>query len=233
MIPKKIHYCWFGRGELPPKAKKCIASWKKYCPDYEIIEWNEDNYDVFQNPYTAYTYRERKYAFLSDYVRLQIIHQEGGVYFDVDVELVRRLDELLEHEAFFGFETDACVNTGLGFGAQKGHPVVKKMLDEYEPLLDGRHGTIGCPKLNTQALEKLGLQKNGVKQEVCGAVIYPVEYMNPYDDPTGRLNITDKTVSVHWYMKSALSKKAILRSRLTQPFHRIFGTNCFDWLKRR
>ena len=114
MIPKKIHYCWFGKNELPTKAKKCIASWKKYCPDYEIVEWNEDNYDVHQNAYTTYTYDNKKFAFLSDYARLQIILREGGIYFDVDVEVVRSLDELLRYPAFFGFETEEYVNTGVG-----------------------------------------------------------------------------------------------------------------------
>ena len=105
MIPKKIHYCWFGRKELPEKAKKCIASWKKYCPDFEIIEWNEDNIDVYQNQYTTYTYDNKRFAFLSDYLRLLIVYKEGGIYFDVDVEVVRPIDELLENQAFFGFET--------------------------------------------------------------------------------------------------------------------------------
>ena len=100
MIPKKIHYCWFGKKELPAKAVRCINSWKKYCPDYEIIEWNEDTYDVYQNPYTAYAYDNKKFAFLSDYARLQIVLKEGGLYFDVDVEIVRPLDELLDHKTF-------------------------------------------------------------------------------------------------------------------------------------
>lgn len=123
MIPKKIHYCWFGRKELPEKAKKCIASWKKYCPDFEIIEWNEDNIDVYQNPYTTYTYDNKRFAFLSDYLRLLIVYKEGGIYFDVDVEVVRSIDELLENQAFFGFETKDYINTGLGFGAEAGNAI--------------------------------------------------------------------------------------------------------------
>lgn len=101
MIPKKIHYCWFGGNELPQKAKKCIESWKRNCTDFEIIEWNEDNFDVYQNPYTTYTYENKKYAFLSDYARLLIIYREGGFYFDVDVEIVRPIDELVNHVAFW------------------------------------------------------------------------------------------------------------------------------------
>lgn len=228
MIPKKIHYCWFGRSELPAKAKKCIASWKKYCPDYEIIEWNEDNFDVCQNPYTAYTYNEKKYAFLSDYARLRIIHDEGGIYFDVDVEVVRPLDDLLVHEAFFGFETKEYINTGLGFGARKEHVAIKQMLQEYNPLLDGKHGVIGCPKLNTHALMKLGMEQNGEMQIVSGAAVFPIQFFNPYDDPTGRLNRTKETYSIHWFAKSWMSKGRILRSWLMKPIHRIMGVKVFE-----
>ena len=157
MIPRKIHYCWFGRGEKPRLAQKCIASWKKYCPDYEIIEWNEDNFDVNRNAYTQMCYKEKKYAFLTDYLRLLIVEEHGGIYFDTDVEAVRSFDELLDNPAFFGFENDRFVNTGEGFGAEPHNPAVQQMLAEYDQLLDGQHGTIGCPRLNTDALLKLGL----------------------------------------------------------------------------
>lgn len=227
MIPKKIHYCWFGRKELPEKAKKCIASWKKYCPDFEIIEWNEDNYDVYQNEYTKYCYENKKYAFLSDYARLQIISREGGIYFDIDVEVIKNIDDLLQHEAFFGFETKEFVNTGVGFGATAHHPTVQAMIAEYDGVLDGSHGTIGCPHMNTRALTKLGLVQNGNKQVVAGAVIYPIAVFNPYDDPTGRLNVTPETYSIHWFAKSWQSKSTIVRSKISKPLHRIFGTDFF------
>ena len=227
MIPKKIHYCWFGRGEKPKLAQKCIASWHKYCPDYEIIEWNEDNFDLDANPYTRWCYDNRKYAFLSDYARLLIIGDYGGFYFDTDVELVKSLDPLRHHAAVFGFENDEFVNTGEGFGAEPGNPVVLAMLNEYTPLLDGTHGVIGCPRLNTQTLLRLGLVANGNYQEVSGAVIYPADYFNPYDDPTGKLIKTVNTYSIHWYGKSWMNKSAVLRSKLTRPLHRFFGTSLF------
>ena len=227
MIPKRIHYCWFGKKALPDKAKKCISSWKKFCPDYEIVEWNEDNFDTYQNPYTIYTYKNNKYAFLSDYARLQIVLQEGGLYFDVDVEVVKSLDELLSHEAFFGFETSDYVNTGIGFGAVAGNQIVENMLREYDVLLDGEHGTIGCPMLNTSALVKRGLVQDGSKQIIDDAVIYPAQCFNPYDDPTGCLNMTDETYSIHWFAKSWMDKKTVMRSRLLKPIHRMFGTEIF------
>ena len=227
MIPKKIHYCWFGKNRLPDKAVKCINSWKKYCPDYEIIEWNEGNFDVRQNGYTEFTYDNRKFAFLSDYARLQIVLKEGGLYFDVDVGIIGPLDELLVHKAFFGFETEEYVNTGVGFGAEANNLIVAGMLREYDILLDGKHGTIGCPLLNTQALMKYGLKQNGMKQTIDGAMIYPIQYFNPYDDPTGILNTTEETVSIHWYAKSWMDKKTIIRSKLTKPIHRLLGTEFF------
>ncbi|MGN1443453.1 MAG: glycosyltransferase family 32 protein [Acutalibacteraceae bacterium] len=235
MIEKKIHYCWFGRGEKPKKAQKCIASWKKYCPDYEIIEWNEDNFDVGKYPYAAYCLENKKYAFLSDFVRLVVINDHGGLYFDTDVELIRSPDELLQYDAFYGFETDEFVNTGEGFGAVSGHETVKKMLQLYldlKPDENGAYPIVGCPHLNTEALLCFGLERNGKEQTVAGAKIFPADYFNPYDDPTGRLNLTENTVSIHWYSKSWMSRKSVVRSVLTKPLHRLFGKDCFEKIKK-
>lgn len=235
MIPKTIHYCWFGRGEKPKLAKKCIASWKKHCPDYRIIEWNEDNFDIAAYPYAQYCLENRKWAFLSDFVRLAVVSEHGGIYFDTDVELLKRPDELLGYEAYFGFEEDRYVNTGLGFGAVRNHVTVERMKRQYlemEPDKRGEFKTITCPALNTRALADLGLRLDGSRQNVAGAEILPVEYMNPYDDPTGRLNKTEKTISIHWYSKSWMSKGTILRSKLTKPLHRIFGVDAFKRFRR-
>ncbi len=235
MIPKKIHYCWFGRGEKPKLAKKCIKSWKKCCPDYEIIEWNEENFNISAYPYAKYCYDNKKWAFLSDFVRLVVVYEHGGIYFDTDVETVKSFDALLEHSAFFGFENSEHVASGLGFGAVPKHSSIKAMMDEYfalEPDSEGSFPIIGCPILNTKALVSLGMKQNGEYQMIDDIAVLPIDYMNPYDDPTGRLNKTENTYSIHWYSKSWLSKKAIFRSKLTKPFHRIFGNNCFDWLKK-
>ena len=227
MIPKTIHYCWFGRGEKPKLAQKCIASWKKFCPDYEFVEWNEDNFDVNRNGYTRMCYEQKKFAFLTDYVRLVVVAEHGGIYFDTDVELLRPLDQLLTHPSFFGFEDAEHVNTGVGFGAEPGNPAVQAMLAEYDELLQGDKGIIGCPILNTNALQKLGLCLNGKKQDLGIAVVYPADYFNPYDDPTGKLNKTKNTFSIHWYSKSWMSKGTVLRSKLTKPLHRLFGKDFF------
>ncbi len=236
MIPKKIHYCWFGGKELPELAKKCIASWKKYCPDYEIIRWDESNFDLDQTTYTRWCYDNGKWAFLSDYARLAVVAGQGGVYFDTDVELVRSPDELLQFEAFYGFENDSSVNTGQGFGAQKQHPTLIAMCEGYLALKPDQEGNFpiqACPALNTAALLPMGLMLNGERQNVAGAEILPVDYLNPYDDSTGLLRRTDNTIGIHWYSKSWISKGALLRSKITRPFHRIFGKDCFRWMKRK
>ncbi len=236
MIPKKIHYCWFGGKELPELAKKCIASWEKHCPDYAIIRWDESNFDLDQTPYTRWCYDNGKWAFLSDYVRLAVVAEYGGIYFDTDIELIKNPDFLLGYEAFYGFENQKNINTGQGFGAIPNHPTVEAMLQQYLRLKPDENGAFflqACPALNTAALLPLGLQLNGRRQNVAGAEILPSDFLNPYDSATGRLLKTENTVSIHWYSQSWLSKGMQLRSKLTRPFHRIFGVDCFRWLKRK
>lgn len=232
MIPKKINYCWFGKGEKSKLAVKCINSWRKYCPDYEIIEWNEDNFDVTMNGYTEMCYKEKKYAYLSDYARLLIVAEHGGLYFDTDVELVKSPDELLSNDAFFGFENEEYVASGLGFGSVPHGIAIEYMLAEYVPLLNGTNGTIVCPKLNTKALVKLGLVQNGLEQKVCDAVIYPPSIFNPYDSATGKLNKTNETISIHWYAATWMSKRQKIRGMITKPLHRIFGVDAFKRFRK-
>ena len=236
MIPKIIHYCWFGRSEKSQFVKKCIDSWKRYCPDFEIIEWNEDNFDLDYNDYVRYCYNNRKWAFLSDFVRLAVVAERGGLYFDTDVELVKSPEEVLQYEAFYGFENDEYVNSGQGFGAVSGHSTVIRMRDEYASLTPDENGDyplIGCPRINTQILADMGLKRDGTRQNVAGAEIFPEDYFNPYDDPTGRLNKTQNTISIHWYAKSWMSKKVILRSKITKPLHRLFGVDVLKRLRRK
>ena len=230
MIPKIIHYCWFGHNEKPKLAQKCISSWHEICPDFKIIEWNEDTFDVSQYPYSQYCYDVKKWAFLSDFVRLIAVYENGGIYFDTDVEVIRPFDDFLNYEAFFGFENNDFVATGLGFGAQAKNKAVELMLQEYlsmKPKEDGTFELIGCPTLNTKALLPLGLKLDGKRQSLECAEIFPVDYFNPFDDATGRLHKTENTYSINRYGKSWMDKKMVLRSRLTRPLHRIFGTDAF------
>lgn len=236
MIPKIIHYCWFGGKELPPLAKKCIASWEKFCPGWQIIQWNEDNFDVSRYAYTKYCYEQGKWAFLSDFVRLAVVMELGGVYLDTDVELVKPLDALLEYEAFYGFENESVVNTGHGFGAVPEQETVEVLLAEYLDLQPGENGDyalIACPRHNTRGLKKLGLVKNGQRQTVAGAEILPEDWLNPYEYVTGTMNKTENTVAIHWYNQSWVPQRDKLRAKLTKPFHKLFGKNCFDWMKKK
>lgn len=221
MIPKKIHYCWFGGKPLPEKAQRCIASWKKFCPDYELIRWDESNFDLQQNAYVRYCYENSKWAFLSDYVRLAVVAEHGGIYLDTDVELLRSPDKLLEADAFYSFENNSCINTGQGFGAIAHHETVEAMLQQYDAI-ELSH-IEACPHYNTAALLPLGLTPDGSSQTVAGAQILPMDHMNPYDDLTGRLALTENTISIHWYAKSWVKPGLVLRSRLLRPLRRLFS----------
>ena len=212
-IPKVIHYCWFGGNPLPKDVKRCIKSWKKFCPDYQIIEWNESNFDCAQNLYAKQAMECKKWAFVSDYARLKIVYEQGGIYLDTDVELIRPLDDLLDFEAFFGFENNLDkkekeVATGLGFGAQKGNVVVKAMLEDYEGISllqeDGSFDKMPCPERNTQALLRLGIRPDGSRQTVAGAEIFPAEYFCPIEFQSNQRNITKNTYSIHHYQGSWL-----------------------------
>ena len=231
MIPKTIHCCWFGRGEKPKLAQKCIESWKKYCPDYEIIEWNEDTFNVNLNDYTRFTYEHELYAYLSDYVRLWAVENKGGVYFDTDVELIKPIDSLLQYDAFWGFEDNKYITSGVGFGSIANHQILRLIMEEYEKLsyeeLSERYknnSMKGSPRMNTYPLLRYGLLQNGERQSVLGAEIFPKEYFCPLDDYTGKLHLTENTLSIHWYTKSANSKYARIKSKYSRLYHRIIQT---------
>lgn len=204
MIPKIIHYCWIGGNPLPASAKKCIASWKKYCPDYEIIEWNETNYDFTKNQYMKEALEAKKWGFVPDYARLDIICQYGGIYLDTDVEIIKSFDSLLENKGFAGFESEQYVNLGQGFGAEVGNPVIEKLLGSYDNLRfvneDGSLNMIASPAHNTEALIECGLEIKNEKQmlEDC-FTIYPIDYFCPKSYYDGIIRRTDNTYSIHHF----------------------------------
>lgn len=212
-IPKIIHYCWFGRNPKPKLAVKCIKSWKKRCPDYEIIEWNEDNFDIPSCPlYVRQAYEAKKWAFVTDYVRLKIVYDEGGIYLDTDVELIKSLDALLEHDAYFGFEDGTNVNTGLGFGAVKGAPILHEMMLDYKdiPFImeDGKLDLTPCPQRNTEVLKRHGLVQNDNRQLLERSVlILPSEYLCPLSTRSQRLVLTNNVMSIHWFSGTWLSEE--------------------------
>ena len=233
MIPKTIHYCWFGQNPLPDFAIKCIDSWRKFFPDYKIKEWNEDNFDVNIIPYTKEAYSVKKYAFVSDYARFWILYHYGGIYFDTDVEVIKSFDEIIDRGGFMGIEVNGKngnypqVAPGLGLGIEPKHPIYKAIIDYYQDLhyLDenGSPNNITVVKHNTRVLKESGLQPTNELQEVSGVWIYPKDYFNPLNDNTGKLTITDNTRSIHWYTKTWLPKQSPVRQWLSRMSHRLFG----------
>ena len=213
MIPKTIHYCWFGRNPKPELAQKCFASWKKYCPDYEIIEWNEDNYDIKSSPlFVRQAYEAKKWAFVTDYVRLQVVYDLGGIYLDTDVEVIKPLDDLLRYNAFFGTQNGIVINTGLGFGAVSGTPILQELMDTYQSISfikeDGSYDTTTCPERDTQVFLKHGLKTDNSFQILPGNIIrLPVEYLSPKDYMTGELKITENTFTIHHFAESWMTEE--------------------------
>ena len=213
MIPKTIHYCWFGGNPLPEFAEKCIASWKKYCPDYTITEWNETNYEINKCPeFVQQAYKAGKWAFVSDYARLQIIYEHGGVYLDTDVELVKNIDILLKNTAYFGFDISANqVNTGLGFGAESETPILYDLMLPYHEMRftydPGALEKLLCNKVNSKVFLHYGLVENGLEQNIKGNVhVYPSDYFCPIDFRTGELNLTKNSFSIHHFSTSWMDK---------------------------
>lgn len=235
MIPKIIHYCWFGGNPLPDSVQKCIKSWKKFLPDYEIKEWNESNFDVNMIPFTREAYAAKKYAFVSDVARFFILYNEGGLYFDTDVEVVSSLDDILAHGAYMGVEVPSkegsmpAVNPGLGLAAEAGNKVLRSVLDHYQTqhFLDENGQQIPGTVVShtTEVLAKeYGLQPNNEIQSLDGVTIYPQDFFNPFNDATGVLNKTKNTRSIHWYSKTWIDKP-MWYFKITRIIHRFFGVD--------
>ena len=243
MIPKRIHYCWFGRNEKPELAVKCIESWKKYLPDYEIKEWNEDNFDVSMNTYVKQAYETRKYAFVTDYVRLYALYNEGGVYMDTDVEVLKSYDPFLSHNAFSGFENNGYVPTGM-MAAEKGSLWAKELLDDYNDRsfinTDGSLDLTTNTATITDYMIRKGLIRNNTFQDFPGlCTMYPSEYFCPKDHATGEIKITSNTVCIHHFAGSWLelswSRKMLhkMKYKMTELFGARFTSFVSDLLTLR
>lgn len=220
MIPKVIHYCWFGSGTLPKLSKRCIASWKKYCPDYEIKRWDESNFDVNAIPYIREAYASKKYAFVSDYARFYILYREGGIYLDTDVELLRPIDDILSAGSFMGEESIGRCNPGLGMACEKGMPFVRQMLDYYATLsFDKEPRSHTIVTYTSAALVKHGYIESSVAQAVAGFTIYPPKYFCPINYVTKERVITPHTYSVHHYAASWVTP----RMRAYEFCNRVLG----------
>ncbi len=223
MIPKKIHYCWFGKNPLPELAQNCIASWKKYCPDYEIIEWNEETFDIESNAYVKEAYEAKKWAFVSDFVRLYALVQQGGVYMDTDVELLKPIDGFLSCAAFSGFEAADRIPTGI-MACEQGHPLFTELLQDYDHrhfLLDnGEYDTTTNVTTITNLCLKHGLELNNQLQTVCGFTLYPFEFFCPKDSTTKLVHLTENTHCIHHFDGSWLTPEEQLFNDLRRKHHK-------------
>lgn len=211
-IPKVIYYCWFGNGTFPKLAKKCLASWKRQCPEYTIVCINEETFDVSQNRYAKEAYDAGKWAFVTDYVRLKVLYENGGIYLDTDVELIKPLDELIRDNGFMGFDDGGIIATGLGFACEKGNPVVGAMLRDYDDISflnpDGTYDLTPCPDRNTKTLEALGMDVTNTDQVFMGLRMLPEDYLCPVKYYTGKKVVTKNTVSIHHFSASWTSATA-------------------------
>ena len=225
-IPKVIHYCWFGGSKIPEQNQIWMESWRRYCPDYQIVEWNEKNYDISKNIYMRQAYEKKKWAFVSDYARLDIIARYGGIYLDVDVELIKCMDDLLKNDAFCGFESRRYVNFGLGFGAVKNCGIIERLRDDYEErrfvLEDGQLNEIACPVYQTELLVRHGLKRNGEFQKLKEITVYPERVLCGMSPLSYRVTEKlDHTYSIHHFSGSWLSAKELkLKEQLTQSINK-------------
>ncbi|MFV0557791.1 MAG: glycosyltransferase family 32 protein [Enterococcus sp.] len=248
MIPKTIHYCWFGGNPLPENVEKCIASWRKFCPAYEIIEWNESNYDVNKHPYMAEAYHQGKFAFVSDYARLDIVHEFGGIYLDTDVELIKSLDSLRTEECYMGLELPGKVNTGIGFGAKKHSEVIRLNLAAYDGVHfinqeTGKANQTTCVDYTSRVLQNLGLTQADETQWLKNITIYNTSYFCPLNMETKKLQLAAETISIHHYDASWYSQNQFVRQlnkwllpikiKARKRINQLFGENAYEKVKAR
>lgn len=216
-IPKKIHYCWFGGNPIPDDAKKCIESWRKYFPGYEIIEWNESNFDINVCDYVREAYAAKRWAFVSDYARFWILYHHGGLYFDTDVEIIKPYEDI--EAAFMGCEpakgkdealaNGIVINPGLGISAFVGMKMYKEVLDYYNEIHFDVYNMITVCQHTTQVFSKYGFKGNSGIERIEDITIYPVEYFCPMNFYTGELKIAPETHSIHHYSETWHTKKEI------------------------
>lgn len=206
MIPKVIHYCWFGRNELPDDLKRCKDSWSKYCPDYQIIEWNEDNYDVEKHIYAKQAYQYKKWSFVSDVARLEILYENGGIYLDTDMELIKNLDDLLYQSGFVGVEKWGVINTGGGCGVVPHHPMVRKMLEYrlkfYFEWEDGSLNLESSGSYESRPFLDCGFRPDNTTQTVGDMTVYTSDFFHPFDYLSRELCVTENTYGIHHFAGS-------------------------------
>lgn len=217
MIPKVIHYCWFGHNKKPSYVRKCIETWHQYCPDYIFKEWNEDNYDLSSSPFVKEAYDAKKWAFVTDYVRLDVIEKYGGIYLDTDVKLIKPLNALLSDSCFVAVD-EGGINTGIGFGAMPHHWMIKRMLAQYQDkhfMIDGKMDMTPCNLITTPLFEHLGYDPhNSSTQHIRDVTIYAKDYFDPLDGATSEMCQSEHTIGIHLKSGSWTDRKTHLKSRI-------------------
>lgn len=235
MISKIIHYCWFGGNPLPELAQKCIASWKKYCPDFEIMEWNESNFDIHCNAYVEEAYAAGKWAFVSDVARLCALKAYGGIYMDTDVEVISSLDTLLAYDLVLGFETEDKISTGI-MASCKDNALISEMLRDYEHShfirQDGSFDVTTNVKRITAICLKYGFQMNNTRQHVQDMLLLPKEYFSPKDFETAALSVTEHTLVIHHFDGSWHSAEDRCFFALKKKFKRFLPGRSGSYLAR-
>ncbi len=230
-IPKIIHYCWFGKKTKNELITNCIESWKKYCPDYEIIEWNEENFDVDKFLYTRQAYDLNKYAFVSDVVRFEVLSIYGGIYLDTDVELKGSIDDFLSNEMFMGYDQRGLIASGLIFGATKGHYILNDILNYYKNnsfiMKNGRADTTTVVTIVSNILKKRGFSLDGRNFSNGGIALYSCDYFDPYDYENGEMHITKNTKAIHYYAASWKNTKDIQIYKIGLKIKKIIGPKLY------
>jgi len=220
VIPRKIHYCWFGRKEMPEFLQKNVDTWEKLCPDYEIVRWDENNYDVSKIPFMQEAFEQKKYGFVTDVARLDILYRYGGIYMDTDVTLLKGLDELLFQEAFVSVEKWGNINTGGGCGAVQHHPMIRKML-EYR---SGFHFSLADGSLNTETnglyetvpFVEAGMRIDNTAQRVNKVTVYPSGVFHPYDYVSCQNELQEYTYGIHQFYGGWMEKDDLQNRKNTQ-----------------
>ena len=232
MIPKTLHYFWIGKNPMGDKEKRCISSWKKYLPGFEIKLWNENNFDFSKNEYMVEAIKNKKYGFAIDVARLYVLYEYGGVYLDTDVEFIKKFDDkILDNKMFCCFEGKRGINFGSIVGAEKANETIKYLLDQYKYrkfiLKDGSLNLATCVKYQTQDLRKrLGIKLDNKMQSKDGVSIFPSDYFDPKDPSTGAIGLTTNTYSIHHFAGTWLSDsdhKRLEKKRAIMSKHRILG----------
>ena len=235
MIPQKIHYCWMSGEPYPELVEKCIESWKTILPEYEIIEWNKENFDYKTNMYCREAYQKKKWAFVSDFVRIKVLYDYGGIYLDSDIEVFKKFDDLLNNDAFTGFENNEAIGPWL-LASRAGNPLFKMFLKAYENrhfiLPDGDMDLTPNPLILTPILQKYGLVLNGKTQYLKNITIYSQKYFCPKDFSTGKINLCKDNYAIHYFNGGWLPIQQRVKLIFIRVIYKYLGKDFLELLKR-